>query len=151
MALRDITDRGAILRAMAEADQIGEEQFLDKYGFSESRRYRIVHEDKTYPSKPTLAAAHAYQYPERAPLTPAEFSGGGPATGKAQELGFEIMVTADDLGVALARFMEQFKETPGQRLSSEHPAFLALRDAAQRIQALLPTSLAGAIVKPSVG
>ena len=43
VALHDMTDREAVLRAMAEADEIGESRFLDKYGFGESRRYRIVH------------------------------------------------------------------------------------------------------------
>ena len=72
-------------------------------------------------------------------------------TTKAKELGFEISVITDDLGVALARFMELFKETPGQQFSGEHPAYLALRNAAQRIESLLPRRLAGASVKPSVG
>ena len=151
MALRDISDREAVLRAMAEADEIGERLFLDKYGFSESRRYRIVHEGKNYPSKATLAAAHGYQFSDRGPLTPAEFSGGTQTTAKAKELGFEISVITDDLGVALARFMELFKETPGQQFSGEHPAYLALRNAAQRIESLLPRRLEGASVKPSVG
>ena len=136
---------------MAEADEIGERRFLDKYGFGESRRYRIVHEGKNYPSKAILAAAHGYQFPDWGPLTHAEFSGGTQTTAKAKELGFEISVITDDLGVALARFMELFKETPGQQFSGEHPAYLALRNAAQRIESLLPRRLAGASVKPSVG
>jgi hypothetical protein len=151
VALRDMTDREAVLRAMAEADEIGERWFLDKYGFGEYRRYRIVHEGKNYPSKAILAAAHGYQFPDRGPLTPAEFSGGNQTTTKAKELGFEISVITDDLGVALARFMELFKETPGQQFSGEHPAYLALRNAAQRIESLLPPRLAGASVKPSAG
>ena len=146
-----MTDREAVLRAMAEADEIGERRFLDKYGFGESRRYRIVHEGKNYPSKAILAAAHGYQFPDWGPLTHAEFSGGTQTTAKAKELGFEISVITDDLGVALARFMELFKETPGQQFSGEHPAYLALRNAAQRIESLLPRRLAGASVKPSVG
>jgi hypothetical protein len=146
-----MTDREAVLRAMAEADEIGERLFLDKYGFGESRRYRIVHEGKNYPSKAILAAAHKYQFPDRGPLTHAEFSGGTQTTAKAKELGFEISVITDDLGVALARFMELFKETPGQQFSGEHPAYLALRNAAQRIEGLLPSRLAGASVKSSAG
>ena len=146
-----MTDREAILRAMAEADEIGERRFLDKYGFGESRRYRIVHEGKNYPSKAILAAAHGYQFPDWGPLTHAEFSGGTQTIAKAKELGFEISVITDDLGVALARFMELFKETPGQQFSGEHPAYLALRNAAQRIESLLPRRLVGASVRPSVG
>jgi len=151
VALRDITNREAVLRAMAEADEIGEHSFLDKYGFGESRRYRIINEDRTYPSKAVLAAAHGYEFPDLGPLSHTEFSGGTQTTTKAQELGFEILPGADDLGLALARFMELFKETPGQPLSSDHPAYSALREAAKRIEPLLPRRLAGTTVKPSVG
>jgi MoxR-like ATPase len=151
VALSDITDREAVLRAMAEADEIGEHQFLERYGFGESRRYRVLNEDKSYPSKAVLAAAHGYQFPARGPLRNTEFSGGTPTTTKARELGFEIVVAHDDLGVALARFMELFKEVPGQQFSNNHPAYLALREAAQQIARLLPDELAGAKVKPSVG
>jgi hypothetical protein len=105
VALRDITDREAVLRAIAEADEIGERLFLEKYGFGESRRYRIVHKGKNYPSKAILAAAHGYQFPDREPLTNAEFSGGTQTTAKAEELGFEISVVTDELGGALTRFM----------------------------------------------
>ena len=42
MGLGDITAREAVLRAMREADELGEDQFLDKYGFHESSRYRIA-------------------------------------------------------------------------------------------------------------
>ena len=90
-------------------------------------------------------------FPDRGPLTPAKFSGGNQTIAKAKELGFEISVITDDLGVALARFMELFKETPGQQFSGGHPAYLALGNAAQRIESLLPRRLAGASVKPSVG
>jgi putative restriction endonuclease len=116
-----MTDREAVLRAMAEADEIGERLFLDKYGFGESRRYRIVHEGKSYPSKAILAAAHGYQLPDRGPLTPAEFSGGNQTTAKAKELGFEISVITDDLGVALARFMELLKKRLGNNFLADIP------------------------------
>jgi MrcB-like, N-terminal domain len=151
VALADITDRGAVLRAMAEADEVGERPFLDKYGFGESLRYRIVHEGKNYPSKAILAAAHGYQFPDRGPLTHEEFSGGTQTTAKAQELGFEISVITDDLGLALARFMELFKETRGQPFSSDHPAYVALRKAAQRLESLVPARLVGARVRQSAG
>jgi putative restriction endonuclease len=116
-----MTDREAVLRAVAEADEIGERLFLDKYGFGESRRYRIVHEGKNYPSKAILAAAHGYQFPDRGPLAPAEFSGGNQTTAKAKELGFEISVITDDLGVALARFMELLKKRLGNNFLADIP------------------------------
>lgn len=47
--------------------------------------------------------------------------------------------------------MELFKETPGQEFSGGHPAYSAIRNAAQRIKDLLPPRLARATVKSSVG
>ena len=151
MALSDLTDRQAVLQAMAEADDIGEPKFLEKYGFGESRRYRIANKDRTYPSKAVLAAAHGFQFPELGALSNTEFSGGTPTTTKARELGFEIRIVGDELGIALARFMVLFSEITGQKVSHEHPAYPAIKEAARRIESLLPPRLLGAIVRPSIG
>ena len=64
MALRDLTDRSAVLAAIAEADELGEPEFLRKYGFEASRRYLIEHDGRTYASKAILAAAHGIQFPQ---------------------------------------------------------------------------------------
>jgi 5-methylcytosine-specific restriction protein B len=157
VALAELTDPEAIRQAMAEADRMGEKQFRDKYGFLPSRRFRIAHEGKTYPSKPILAAAHGIQFPSQGPLRPRDFSGGPETTSKARKLGFTIVDersgpdTSDELGLALQRFARLFGETRQTKLSGEHPAVAALKTCATEIQSLLPSALRSALVKPSVG
>jgi hypothetical protein len=154
VALRDLTDQSAVLDAIAEADRVGESSFLEKYGFQPSRRFRIAHADATYPSKALLAAAHGYQFPDDGPLRPGDFSGGRETIAKAQALGFsvvEIDGRADELGVALARFMRLFVEARGVEFSHDHPAVEALKTCATFIERILPAALAAAEVRSSVG
>jgi hypothetical protein len=128
VALRDMTDREAVLRAMAEADKIGERAFLGKYGFGESRRYRIVHEGKSYPSKAILAAAHGYQLPDRGPLTPAEFSGGNQTITSPIERTDQLIMPDELEGQAAYPWKIRFEHlgternvalAPGARLSAD--------------------------------
>jgi hypothetical protein len=154
MALRDLTDRSAVLGAINEADELGEPGFLRKYGFEASRRYLIEHDGRRYASKAILAAAHGVQFPDLSPLRSSDFSGGRETTEKARALGFTVVETdaaRDDLGLSLARFMELFREARTARFGHDHPAVEALRGAASGIEALLPQSLSGAVVRPSVG
>ena len=153
MALRDLTDRSAVLEAMAEFDRIGRDAFLRKYGFDRSRRFVLEHEGE-YDSKATLAAAHGIQFPEAGPLGPHDFSGGRETTAKAAELGFSVRdlgSRVDDLGLALSRFMERFAETPGATFGGSHPAVQALQACATAMEPLVPPALAGARVRPSAG
>jgi hypothetical protein len=154
VALRDLTDKAAILAAIAEADEIREEAFLEKYGFHPSRRFRIAHGGGTYPSKALLAAAHGFQFPDEGPLRPGDFSGGRETVAKAEALGFtvvELDARTDELGVALARFMRLFGEARGAGFSHDHPAFEALKTCATLIERMLPAELVGSEVRPSVG
>ena len=154
MALRDLTDRSAVLAAIAEADELGEPEFLRKYGFEPPRQYLIDHDGRRYASKAILAAAHGIQFPQQAPLRSSDFSGGRETTDKARALGFIIVetdATRDDLRLSLARFMELFREARTARFGHDHPAVEALRGCASGIDALLPPSLSGAVVRPSVG
>jgi MoxR-like ATPase len=154
VALRDLTDPSAVLSAIAEADRLGEAAFLAKYRFQPSRRFRIAHDGATYPSKPLLAAAHGFQFPDIGPLRPTDFSGGRETIAKAESLGFTVVDAhggTDELGVALARFMGLFVEARGAAFSHEHPAFEALKACATLIKRMLPDELTQADVRPSVG
>ena len=53
--------------------------------------------------------------------------------------------------LGLRRFMELFAEARATKFGHAHPAVDALRECAKAIEELLPESLAGAKVKPSVG
>jgi MoxR-like ATPase len=92
VALRDLTDLSAVLQAIDEYDELGQSQFLAKYGFGPSRSYRLMHNGQPYDLKAVLAAAHGYQFPDEGPLMPSKnFTSGLDTTvPKAQELGFEV-------------------------------------------------------------
>ena len=91
MALADIT-REAVLAAVAEYDELGQDQFLDKYGFDRARRYVLVHDGKSYDSKPIAGAAHGH-LPGLRPLTARQFSGGEATVGRLlRRLGFTVQV-----------------------------------------------------------
>jgi 5-methylcytosine-specific restriction enzyme A len=100
MTLRDIT-RQAVLAAAAEYDELGQDAFLEKYGFDRARSYRLIHDGKSYDSKAIVGAAHGYLPGER-PLAAREFSGGEATVGRLlRGLGFAVRIgaelTSDDL------------------------------------------------------
>lgn len=91
VALADIT-REAVLAALAEHDELGQDQFLDKYGFDRARLYVLVHDGKPYDSKAIVGAAHGY-LPGQKPLTAGQFSGGEATVGRLlRRLGFTVQV-----------------------------------------------------------
>jgi hypothetical protein len=54
MSLSDLSHPQAVLRALAEFDEIGREAFLAKYGFGPARTYFLVHEGRFTTPKPSL-------------------------------------------------------------------------------------------------
>lgn len=95
MALSDLTDRSAVLQAIAEFDAIGRDAFLQQHRFGPVRRYYLSHEGKLYDSKAIVGAAHRFQHPDADPLRAADFSGGDATVRrKLEELGFAVEVTA---------------------------------------------------------
>ena len=91
MPLNDIT-RNAVLEAIGEYDRIGQDSFLERYGFDRARQYLLVHDGKRYDSKAIVGAAHGF-LPGEQPLTPGEFSGGEATVGRLlRRLGFTVQV-----------------------------------------------------------
>ncbi len=96
MALREVSRR-EILQAVAEYDRLGQDRFLDKYGFGVARSYRLVVDGKTYDSKAIVGAAHGF-LPGRRPLAAADFSGGAATVGRLLSgLSFEVTQAASSL------------------------------------------------------
>jgi hypothetical protein len=87
------------LRAISEYDELGQDQFLAKYGFGPSRTYRLIYEGRSYDIKAILAAAHGNQFPEAGPLVADKsFTSGLQTTvPKARELGFEVEEASEPL------------------------------------------------------
>jgi len=100
MALSEIT-RDAALEAIEEYDRLGQDGFLEHYGFDRARQYLLVHDGKRYDSKAIVGAAHGF-LPGKSPLTAGEFSGGETTVGRLlRRLCFTVQVgdalTADGL------------------------------------------------------
>jgi len=80
-------------RALDEYDELGQDRFLEKYGFRPARSYYLVRDGRRYDSKAICGVAFGYQFPERGPLRAAEFHGGNRTVRpKLEELGFEVFV-----------------------------------------------------------
>lgn len=93
MALFGVTDRSAVLQAIAEFDAIGRDAFLQRYGFGPARRFYLRHEGKLYDSKAIVGAAHGFQHRDAGPLRAADFSGGDATVRrKLEQLGFRLEV-----------------------------------------------------------
>ena len=90
MALKDVTAEG-VNSALAEFDQLGRKEFLDKYSFGRAKGYFLVQGRKRYDSKAIVGAAHGYDLPDQGPLPADGFSGGEATVARLLEsLGFEV-------------------------------------------------------------
>jgi 5-methylcytosine-specific restriction enzyme A len=143
MPLGDLNSRKAVLQAIKEYDQLGEEAFLERYGFGPARSYFLVHEGRRYPSKAIAGVAHGYQYRRKGPLTSAEFTGGD-ATVKAklESLGFTVTSSHDDEAGAppssqrnppwtrdeLILALDLYIRSGRRILSEDHPDVIALSE-----------------------
>jgi 5-methylcytosine-specific restriction protein A len=94
VALKGIT-REAVLAAIAEYDQLGQEVFLRRYGFHPARQYVLVHDGKRYDSKAIVGVAYGF-LPGNNALTSGDFSGGEATVGGLlRKLGFTVQVGED--------------------------------------------------------
>jgi hypothetical protein len=57
MPLSDIT-RDAVLRTIEEYDRLGQDDFLDRYGFGPARQYVLLHGGNRYDSKAIVGVAY---------------------------------------------------------------------------------------------
>lgn len=85
-----ITERRAILDAMAEYDVLGGDRFLEQYGYGRSTRYVLRHNGNDYESKAIVGVAFWHQFPNELHLQNTEFSGGQPVRTVLERLGFEL-------------------------------------------------------------
>jgi 5-methylcytosine-specific restriction enzyme A len=91
VALREI-GRDQVLAAIAEYDRLGQDEFLDAYGFQQAREYLLVHDGRAYDSKAIVGVAHGF-LPGQRPLKASEFSGGEATVGRLlRDLGFAVQV-----------------------------------------------------------
>lgn len=91
MSLADIT-QDAVVKAIAEYDELGQDSFLGTHGFEPSRAYTLLYEGKEYDSKAVFEVAHNYAHGTLLP--PSQYSGGAATVAqKLQSLGFAVRST----------------------------------------------------------
>lgn len=143
MALADLTDPAAVLRAIEEADALGRQGFLDKYGFRPSREYFLQHNGNHYDSKAIAGAAYGYQHPAEGSLKPSDFSGGeSTVRRKLEDLGFNVVVSPKASEPPTVASLQEglesaLRDYPGARQSSftgTHPINAVFHDLVQRLQ-----------------
>jgi len=117
--------REAVLRTIAEHDELGEEAFLERYGYGEALAYFLVHDGKQYASKAIYGVAHKHVAVDRAPLRNTDFSGGeAQVAQKLEALGFTVTRLTrnppwnrDELILALDLYMKNPASPPGKSSS----------------------------------
>jgi len=125
MVYQDVT-REAVLSAISEYDRLGQERFLEKYGFKEARSYRLIYNDKPYDSKAIVGAAHGYLPGERA-LAPNEFSGGEATVGRLlRRLDFTVEVQTAEWGAGTLAKLGALRQNSSSGTPAPHKPLLFL-------------------------
>ncbi|MGO4569433.1 hypothetical protein AB4Z52_31405 [Rhizobium sp. 2YAF20] len=102
MTLSDLTDPTAITAALDEFDQLGRENFLQKYGFRPAKAYFIRRNGKHYDSKAIVGAARGFQHSELGALRSNEFRGGDQTVrGLLERPGFQVVVEGENQTAAI--------------------------------------------------
>ena len=117
--------REAVLRTIAEHDNLGKEAFLERYGYGEALTYFLVHDGKQYASKAIYGVAHKHIAVDGSPLRSTDFSGGeAQVAQKLDALGFTVHRpnrnppwNRDELILALDLYMRNPASPPGKSSS----------------------------------
>lgn len=142
MSINPLTERQAVLEAIAEYDALGREQFLEKYGYGYAKSYFVQHEGRPYDSKAIIGVAFGKQFPERGPLRNNEFSGGEVVRQKLASLGFdfldEVKVTSADITlITRARAKSRYADLNDEERNAYIRVTSALKAAGQTVLATL--------------
>lgn len=146
MALSDIT-KEAVELALAEFDHLGDRDFLSKYGFMNAKRYWLVHDGKSYPSKAIAGVAHKFVAGQTLLASPTFTGGEGTVVKKLKQLGYSIEVsrqkpqdlgqnprwTRDEVVLALNLYMTN-PASPPRKESAEVETLSALLNKMHRLK-----------------
>jgi MoxR-like ATPase len=104
VAVGEVTEREAVLKAIEEFERLGAEEFFREHGGAPARTYELVYDGRRYPSKAILAVAYAKQFPDREPLREtASYTGGkGSVVPVLERLGFEVRNSRNGRGAEVA-------------------------------------------------
>jgi len=112
---RELSDRAAVLKAIAECDWLGRTKFLEKYGYGKALMFVLLHNGKQYDSKAIVGAAYQHQFGK--PLRNTDFSGGqASVVPKLGSLGFKVVaLQITDTTAALAEEVPESMWEGGKR------------------------------------
>lgn len=115
---RDLSDRKAVLKAIAECDRLGRSEFLKKYGYGKALTFMLIHNGRQYDSKAIVGAAYEHQFGK--PLRNTDFSGGQASViPKLNSLGFKVVaMEVTDSTTALAEEVPESMWEGGRRTVS---------------------------------
>jgi hypothetical protein len=121
VALSDIT-RDAVLQAMGEYDELGDDEFLSRYGFAPATVYRVGEHGRQYDSKAIVGVAHGYATGQF--WTASDFSGGQQTVVKTLEaLGFSFAPSsADDTRAWLVTTKTDYRRLGGYTKYDDDPS-----------------------------
>jgi hypothetical protein len=89
MVTWDQVTRGEVLRAIAEYDRLGPEEFFSAHGFAPTTTYDLIWDERPYPPKAILGTAYEFATGQR--LASGDFEGGkSGAVRVLGELGFTV-------------------------------------------------------------
>jgi 5-methylcytosine-specific restriction protein A len=106
--IASLTDRDAVLKALAEYDRIGRDAFLARYRFGRAKRWYVLHKGNHYESKAIVGAAFGYQHGR--PLTSTDFRGGEDSAVRRLRA-LEFRVTGGKIEEATSRLPEEVPQT----------------------------------------
>jgi len=96
VSLAELTERSAVLRALAEFDRVGRDRFLSTYGFGPAQTFFVRHGGHLYDSKAIAGVAHGMQLRGGRPLPASSFSGGEATVARRlRNLGFEVVARSE--------------------------------------------------------
>jgi putative restriction endonuclease len=97
VTLADLTERSAVVHALAEYTGLGRAGFLDRYGFGRASRYFVFNSGRLYDAEAIAGAAIGYQSGVAGTLGPDLFSAGGAGANDAlRRLGLEVVDARPD-------------------------------------------------------
>ncbi|HEY0822051.1 MAG TPA: hypothetical protein VGD46_24965, partial [Rhizobacter sp.] len=93
MRLSDLTSADAVQRALDEFALLGQDAFLQRYGYGKASNYLVMNprSKEWADSKAIAGVALGFQFPDVGPLNASDFSGGeATVQAKLEGLGFEV-------------------------------------------------------------
>lgn len=126
MGIGELSQRQAVLDAIAECGQRGQRGFLAEHHFGFNIKYFVQHDGALYPAKAVAGVAYGYQFPAAGGLSSGQLSGGEAAANAAlRALGFTVVALPGPPRAAPFPFGELPGVPPGTTFASRQ----ALHDA----------------------